>query len=330
MAKKQSKSSIAAAAPTTATTTATSPDAPAQSQGSSATTKALPRGPHTLQLVFHLLIHSLLLLLTTLVLPSHLLTRSSSDTTTTHLSFLSSTAYLFRLPATEENAALLKKCMWGGVQGVVLIQGWALMRFRKWWELGEAIESGDRVKAQDVNKRGWAKSAEVRVSSKARRGQNAGAEVEISSIHQMLTLSSVSLPATFAIVQALLILVGAPAIKDVTATAQLSLAVTLLIGFPLLHLVSNDMDHWTRLLGVVRCVLRPGLHTATPQRITDPPHSHAQTKVEARSSPAHHDILAARHCFHLRRCPHIRSWPRMVVDVSSAHSDGLICRCRRS
>lgn len=128
---------------------------------SSATAKPLPKGPHTLQLAFHLLTHALLLLLTTIVLPSHLLTRSSQDESISSLSFLSSIHYFFSIPQNEEHERLIRKCTWGAVQGVVLIQGWALMRYRKWFELGNAIRTGDRGAAKDVTARGWAKSAEV-------------------------------------------------------------------------------------------------------------------------------------------------------------------------
>lgn len=119
--------------------------------------KPLPRGPHTVQLIFHLLIHSLLILLSTLILPSHLLTRKNE----LGVGLLSSTGYLFSLPSTQDNDALLRKCMWGGLQGVIIIQGWALIRFKKWYDLGIAIAQGDRKRAEEVTKVGWAGNAEV-------------------------------------------------------------------------------------------------------------------------------------------------------------------------
>ncbi|CAO1630231.1 unnamed protein product [Sympodiomycopsis kandeliae] len=184
----------------------------------------LPKGPHTVQLVFHLLIHSLLILLSTLILPSHLLTRSGDDSES-KLDLLASIGYFFSLTSNSANDALLRKCMWGGLQGVIIVQGWALIRFKKWYDLGIAISQGDRNMAQEVNKLGWFANAE------------------------RLTLSSVSLPAVYFIIHSILVLLGAPLSTSIKATAQLSLAVSLLIGFPLIHILPSDMSIWTRLLG---------------------------------------------------------------------------------
>lgn len=119
----------------------------------------LPRGPHTAQLYFHLAVHGTLILLASLILPAHLLSRKTDETT--ELGLRGSAALLFSLPDTPENVALLRKTMWGVVQAVGVVQAWALVRFKKWFDLGLAIEQGDVKTADEVNKRGWAKGLEV-------------------------------------------------------------------------------------------------------------------------------------------------------------------------
>jgi hypothetical protein len=128
--------------------------------GSSATEAArLPRGPHTAQLYFHLAVHGTLILLASLILPAHLLSRKTDETS--ELGLRGSVSLLFSIPDTPENVALLRKTMWGVVQAVGVVQAWALVRFKKWFDLGVAIEQGDFKTADEVNKRGWAKGLEV-------------------------------------------------------------------------------------------------------------------------------------------------------------------------
>lgn len=129
--------------------------------GPDGSTKPLPRGPHTVQLLFHFAVHSVLILLSCLILPAHLLSRSSEAEPKPDI--LSSTKLLFSLSDSPENVAQWSRIVWGVVQAVGLAQAWAMIRLRKWWDLGRAIEKGDRAQAREVTNRGWMKGAEVSI-----------------------------------------------------------------------------------------------------------------------------------------------------------------------
>lgn len=223
---------------------------------SGSTTKPLPRGPHTLQLVFHLAVCTVLLALSTLVLPAHLLasrandsapsTASTSDAagaaaaagatesisaSTSPLSLASSVVHVFRLPAHAPHIVDLRKLAWSSLTPLLLTQAWSLIRFKKWYDLGHGIESGDRDAVAAVTKRGWAKGAE------------------------MLTMTTTNVPIALLAVHLVLFLVGAPAFsvwpsaEFFKGTLCLSIAVLLLVVLPLCHLLPESMDEWTRVLG---------------------------------------------------------------------------------
>lgn len=65
-------------------------------------------------------------------------------------------------------------------------------------------------------------------------------------------MSSTTLPAVYLFTHAVLVLLGAPLTTSVKSTAQLSLALSLLVGLPLIHILPSDMSTWTRLLGLFR------------------------------------------------------------------------------
>ncbi|CAO1619353.1 unnamed protein product [Parajaminaea phylloscopi] len=204
--------------------------------------KPLPRGPHTLQLVFHTAVHSLLILLCTIVLPAHLVSRqskSSSDSAgeQSHdpglFGLFASVQYYFSLPANAENQAALKRATWGSLQALVVVEAWAALRFRKWWDLGAAIDAGDREAAQKATKEGW----------------KAGAE-------RLALTTLLSLPATIVLTYAALFLLGAPwPWVQPMETLMLSLSISFVVGLPLLHTLPTEMSHWTRILGFTQSSL---------------------------------------------------------------------------
>ena len=206
---------------------------------------------HTFQLLVMLTLNSILIFLCLIVLPAHLLWRKVSNQNLAiqnneeniKLSPLAKEAYdlsiassnsatqnlvtafrlLFSTPNSDSTAiAWIKRGNRSTLAALVLSQSWFIARFKGWWDEAEAMERGDR---EEVMKR--------------RR-------IGIGKQMEHVTMSSFVLPLVAIAIYVVLVLCGAPLLKNNLDTLFLSGFLAVLALFPAVHVLGTNQDDWVK------------------------------------------------------------------------------------
>lgn len=243
--------------------------------GAGAAGENLTRGPplgsssHTVQLLILLSLNSLLIFLCLFVLPVHLLWRqavkqhtllaSDSDALTAGKpvsqlaqdavnvsseradSALRNLVGAYRLFFSAPNSDLaavswIRRGARSTLAAVVLTQGWFVARFKGWWDEAEAMERGDREEVLKRRRIGMAKQMEI------------------------VTLTTFALPLVTIVVYLIVVLCGAPFVKNPVDTLLLAAYIAVLAVLPAMHLMGTDEREWIKAFSLSPSIRQATLH----------------------------------------------------------------------
>ncbi|MCO5598824.1 hypothetical protein L7F22_052923 [Adiantum nelumboides] len=221
------------------------------SQNESIKGPPLGSSSHTFQLLVMLTLNSILIFLCLIVLPAHLLWRQASkqnlalknNEESITISPLAKEAYdsslynvnsatqnlitAFRLLFSTPNSDLtavgwIKRGNRSTLAALILSQSWFVARFKGWWDEAEAMERGDR---EEVMKR--------------RR-------IGIGKQMENVTMTSFVLPLVAIAIYLVLVLCGAPFLKNNLDTLFLSGFLAVLALFPAVHVLGTNEGEWVK------------------------------------------------------------------------------------